>query len=116
MKQTTSRGGCACATQGGGSGGRKAVGVDPDIKARNLKRLRRIEGQVRGLQKMIDDDRYCADVMTQIGSVHEALRAVGQELMRNHLRHCATSAIKSGSGDSEAMYDELIDMMYRHAR
>jgi DNA-binding FrmR family transcriptional regulator len=90
--------------------------VDPEIKTKNLKRLRRIEGQVRGLQKMITDDRYCADVMTQIGSVHEALRAVGQELMRNHLRHCATSAIKAGSSDAEAMYDELIDMMYRHAR
>jgi DNA-binding FrmR family transcriptional regulator len=112
MKQTNDRAECACATHES----RKAVGVDPDIKARNLKRLRRIEGQVRGLQKMIEDDRYCADVMTQIGSVHEALRAVGQELMRNHLRHCATSAIKSGSSDAEAMYDELIDMMYRHAR
>jgi DNA-binding FrmR family transcriptional regulator len=112
MKQAQDRADCACATHEG----RKAVGVDPDIKARNLKRLRRIEGQVRGLQKMIDDDRYCADVMTQIASVHEALRAVGQELMRNHLRHCATSAIRAGSGESEAMYDELIDMMYRHAR
>ena len=114
VKQTSKRAECACGTHE--TSGRKAVGVDPDIKARNLKRLRRIEGQVRGLQKMIDEDRYCADVMTQIGSVHEALRAVGQELMRNHLRHCATSAIKAGSGDAEAMYDELIDMMYRHAR
>ena len=93
-----------------------AHAVDADIKAANLRRLKRIEGQVRGLQKMIEDDRCCADVMTQIGSVHEALRAVGQELMRNHLRHCATSAIKAGSNDAEAMYDELIDMMYRHAR
>jgi len=90
--------------------------VDPEIKARNLKRLRRIEGQVRGIQKMIEDDRYCADVMTQIASVHEALRAVGQELMRNHLRHCATAAIKAGSDDAEGMYDELVEMMYRHAR
>ena len=114
MKQASQRAECACATHE--TSGRKAVGVDPDIKARNVKRLRRIEGQVRGLQKMIDDDRYCADVMTQIGSVHEALRAVGQELMRNHLRHCATSAIRAGSNDAEAMYDELIDMMYRHAR
>jgi len=114
MKGARNRADCACATHDGE--GRKAVGVDPDIKARNLKRLRRIEGQVRGLQKMIDDDRYCADVMTQIASVHEALRAVGQELMRNHLRHCATSAIRAGSDDAEAMYDELIDMMYRHAR
>lgn len=114
MSRIAERAECACATHE--TSGRKAVGVDPEIKARNLKRLRRIEGQVRGLQKMIDDDRYCADVMTQIGSVHEALRAVGQELMRNHLRHCATSAIRAGSSDAEAMYDELIDMMYRHAR
>ena len=62
----------------------------PDIKERNLKRLRRIEGQVRGLQKMVEEDRYCADILTQISSVHEALRAVGRELMRNHLKHCAT--------------------------
>jgi DNA-binding FrmR family transcriptional regulator len=99
-----------------GKGGRKAVGVDPDIKERNLKRLRRIEGQVRGLQTMVEEDRYCADVMTQIASVHEALRSVGRELMRNHLRHCASAAIKAGAGEADAMYDELVEMMYRHAR
>ena len=95
---------------------RRAVAVDPDLKARNLKRLRRIEGQVRGLQKMVEDDRYCADILTQISSVHEALRAVGRELMRNHLKHCATHAINSGAREKEAMYDELIDLMHRHSR
>src|SRR4051812_10200091 len=95
---------------------RHAVAVDPEIKARNLKRLRRIEGQVRGLQKMVEEDRYCADVVTQISSVHEALRAVGRELMRNHLRHCATAAIKAGSAEADAMYDELVEIMYRAAR
>lgn len=95
---------------------RKAVGVDPAIKERNLTRLRRIEGQVRGLQKMVAEDRYCADIMTQIASVHEALRSVGRELMRNHLRHCATAAIKAGPEQAESMYDELLDLMYRHAR
>jgi DNA-binding FrmR family transcriptional regulator len=94
----------------------KAVAVDPDIKDRNLKRLRRIEGQVRGLHKMVEEDRYCADIMTQIASVHEALRAVGRELMRNHLKHCATSAIRAGESEANAMYDELIDMMYRTSR
>ena len=58
--------------------GRKAIAVDADIKDRNLKRLRRIEGQVRGLQKMVEEDRYCSDIMTQISSVHEALRSVGK--------------------------------------
>lgn len=95
---------------------KKAVGVEPDIKARNLRRLRRIEGQVRGLHKMIEEDRYCADVMTQISSVHEALRAVGRELMRNHLKHCATAAIKDGHDKADAMYDELVEMMYKHSR
>jgi len=95
---------------------KKAVGVEPDIKARNLRRLRRIEGQVRGLQKMVEDDRYCAEILTQISSVHEALRAVGRELMRNHLKHCATSAIKQGNDKADAMYDELVEMMYKHSR
>jgi CsoR family transcriptional regulator, copper-sensing transcriptional repressor len=88
----------------------------PSTKARNLRRLRRIEGQVRGLQKMVEEDRYCAEIMTQISSVHEALRAVGRELMRNHLKHCATAAIRHGDGKADAMYDELVEMMYKHSR
>ena len=95
---------------------RKATGVDAEIKARNLKRLRRIEGQVRGLQKMVEEDRYCADIMTQIAAVHESLRSVGRELMRNHLKHCATSAIRTGPEEAEVMYDELVDMLYKHSR
>ena len=96
--------------------GRKAVGVDPEIKSRNLTRLRRIEGQVRGLQKMVEEERYCADIMTQISSAHEALRAVGRELMRNHLRYCAAGAVRAGGDQAEEMYDELVEMMYRAAR
>src|SRR5919206_4192782 len=106
---------CACGVEEGREG-RKAVAVDPDAKARNLTRLRRIEGQVRGLQKMVEEDRYCADIMTQIASVHEALRSVARELMRNHLKHCAASAIRAGNADAEAMYDELVDLMYKHSR
>lgn len=95
---------------------RKALAVDPEAKTRNLHRLRRIEGQVRGLQKMIDEDRYCADILTQISSVHEALRSVGRELMRNHLKHCATGAIRTGEAEAEAMYDEIVELMYKHTR
>ena len=94
----------------------KAVAVDADIKERNLKRLRRIEGQVRGLQRMVESDRYCADIMMQVSSVQEALRAVGRELMRNHLKHCATSAIRAGEPEATEMYDELIDLMYKNTR
>jgi DNA-binding FrmR family transcriptional regulator len=108
--------GCGCAAGAESDGDRKAVAVDPDIKERNRKRLRRIEGQVRGLQKMVDDDRYCADILTQISSVHEALRAVGRELMRNHLKHCAASALQGSEAEAEAMYDELVEMMYKHSR
>lgn len=97
-------------------GARKAAGVDGDIKAANLTRLRRIEGQIRGLQKMVEDDRYCADILTQLSAVQEALRGVGRELMRNHLHHCATHAIQKGGGAAEAMYDELIELMYKNAR
>ena len=106
--------GCGCGAHE--QEGRKAVAVDPERKARNLTRLRRIEGQVRGLQNMVDDDRYCADILTQISSVHEALRAVGRELMRNHLKHCASTAIVAGGDQREAMYDELVDMLYKHSR
>jgi DNA-binding FrmR family transcriptional regulator len=108
--------GCACGAIDEEGAHRHAVAVDPDIKSRNVKRLRRIEGQIRGLQKMVDDDRYCADIMIQISSVHEALRSVGRELMRNHLKHCASTAIAAGAGKADAMYDELLELMYKHAR
>ena len=94
----------------------KAQRVDPDIKAANLRRLRRIEGQVRGLQKMIEDDRYCAEIITQVASVQEALRGVARELMRNHLKHCAAAAIKQGDARADAMYDELLELVYKHLR
>ena len=104
--------GCGCGVQGE----KKAIGVDPEIKDRSLKRLRRIEGQVRGLQKMVEDERYCADILTQVSSVQEALRSVSRELMRNHLKHCATTAIKAGAEEAEGMYDELIELIYKHSR
>jgi DNA-binding FrmR family transcriptional regulator len=96
---------------------RKAAGVEAAIKAGNLKRLRRIEGQVRGVQKMVAEDRYCADILVQLSSIQEALRAVGRELMRNHLRHCAHDALRSGNpAEANAMHDELLELMYKHIR
>jgi DNA-binding FrmR family transcriptional regulator len=86
------------------------------VKERNLKRLRRIEGQVRGLQRMIEEDRYCVEILTQLSSVQEALRAVGRELLRNHLKHCATKAIRSSDEDADQVYDELVGLMYTHVR
>jgi CsoR family transcriptional regulator, copper-sensing transcriptional repressor len=96
---------------------RKAAGVDTELKAANLNRLKRIEGQVRGLQKMVEDDRYCADILVQVASVQEALRGVGRNLMKNHLQHCATEAISSGNPkEAAAMYDELLQLVYKHLR
>src|ERR1700742_2439539 len=95
---------------------RKAVAVDKDIKAGNLARLKRIEGQVRGIQKMVEDDRYCADILHQVSAAQEALRAVGRELIRNHLKHCSTHAIRAGGDEAAAMYDELVDLFDKNYR
>ena len=70
----------------------------------------------RGIQKMVDEERYCADVLTQISAVQEALRAVSRELMRNHLKHCATTAIRGTPAEAEAMYDEIVELMHKHGR
>src|SRR5687767_13001378 len=105
---------CACGVRPGD--GAHAVAVDPEIKRSVLTRLRRIEGQIRGVQKMVEEERYCADVLTQLSSVQEALRAVSRELLRSHLKHCATSAIRAGDAPADTMYDELVDLMYRHLK
>jgi DNA-binding FrmR family transcriptional regulator len=106
----------ACACETAGAGPRQAAGVDPEIKARNLKRLRRIEGQVRGLQRMVQEDRYCPDIVVQIASVHEALRAVAREVLRNHLRHCVSRSVREGGAGAEAILDELLDLIYTTSR
>jgi DNA-binding FrmR family transcriptional regulator len=105
---------CGC---GAHEKSRKALAVDPEIKSSNLKRLRRIEGQVRGLQRLVEEERYCADILVQISSVQEALRSVGRALMKNHLRHCASEAIRDAApGRAEAMYEELLNLMDLHSR
>lgn len=105
---------CACGTT---ASDRHAVAVDPALKAAMLTRLRRIEGQVRGLHRMVEEERYCTDIITQVSSVQEALRSLGRTLLRNHLQHCAAAAIRSEDpAVAEAMYDELVDLMYRGTR
>jgi CsoR family transcriptional regulator, copper-sensing transcriptional repressor len=91
--------------------------MESAVKEQALARLKKIEGQVRGLQRMVEEERYCGDVLVQVASVHEALRGVGKLLMQNHLRHCVTDALQSGDErDREAAYAEVLDLMYRHAR
>jgi len=106
---------CACSARS--ADGTHASSVDPEAKHAIVSRLKRIEGQVRGLQKMIEEERYCADVLMQLSSVQEALRGAGRAMLLNHLKHCATEAIVSGDPDkAEAMYEELMELMYKNAR
>jgi CsoR family transcriptional regulator, copper-sensing transcriptional repressor len=88
-----------------------------DAKSACLKRLNRIEGQVRGLARMVEQDRYCIDVVTQISAVRAALRKVEEELLRAHVAHCVEHAIASGDkAEQRAKVAELMDAVARSAR
>ena len=87
--------------------------VQPD-KSALLKRLNRIEGQARGVAKMVEEDRYCVDVLTQIAAIQSALDALAMQLLESHTNGCVRSAIKSGDG--EAAVDELMNLVKRFAR
>ena len=76
-------------------------------------RLRRIEGQVRGLQRMIDEDKYCIDILTQLNSVLAALKAAGLGILDDHVRHCVRESIEAGNGD--AKIEELMAAVARLA-
>jgi CsoR family transcriptional regulator, copper-sensing transcriptional repressor len=92
-------------------------GMQPDTKTACLKRLGRIEGQVRGLARMIEDDRYCIDVVTQISAVRAALRRVEQEVLRDHVGHCVEHAIASGDRDEQRKkVAELMEVFGRAER
>ncbi len=88
--------------------------VPSEVKQKLLARLRRIEGQTRGLQRMVEEDQYCVDIMTQIAGVQAALEQVSLLLMENHLLHCVTEAIQEGKGDEKIA--EIMDVIRHHAR
>ncbi|MBX3360391.1 MAG: metal-sensitive transcriptional regulator [Phycisphaeraceae bacterium] len=96
--------------------GAHASGVDAALKSANLKHLRRIEGQVRGIAAMIDEDRYCADIIQQCAAVQESLRSVARNLLRNHLTHCANHALHGDKTKQAAMVEELVELVGRIAR
>ena len=81
-----------------------------------LKRLRRIEGQVRGLQRMVDEDVYCIDILTQVSAVTRALQAVSLGLVEDHLSHCVTHAIHAGGSEAEEKLREASDAIARLVR
>jgi DNA-binding FrmR family transcriptional regulator len=88
-----------------------------DSKTATLKRLSRIEGQVRGLARMVEADRYCIDIVTQIAAVRAALRRVEEEILRDHVAHCVEHAIASGDKtDQRRKVKELMDVIGRAGR
>jgi DNA-binding FrmR family transcriptional regulator len=89
----------------------------PDAKSSALKRLGRIEGQVRGLARMVSEDRYCIDIVTQISAVRAALRRVEEEVLSDHVAHCVDHAIKSGNrAEQRKKVAELMDVVRRAER
>jgi DNA-binding FrmR family transcriptional regulator len=88
--------------------------MQPSAKTSCLRRLSRIEGQVRGLARMVEEDRYCIDVVTQISAVRAALRRVEQEVLRDHVGHCVRHAMQSGDAvDQNRKIAELMDVLAR---
>jgi DNA-binding FrmR family transcriptional regulator len=81
-----------------------------------LKRLRRIEGQVRGLQRMVDEDTYCIDVLTQVAAVTKALQAVSLSLLEDHINHCVVNAAKTGEDEGRQKVTEAVDAITRLVR
>ena len=88
--------------------------MQKDIKASVLKRFGRIEGQVRGLSKMVEEDRYCIDIVTQISAVRAALRRVEEEVLRDHVGHCVERAI--ASGDKADQRNKIAELMAVNGR
>jgi DNA-binding FrmR family transcriptional regulator len=88
-----------------------------DIKASCARRLSRIEGQVRGIARMVDEDRYCIDVVTQVSAVRAALRRLEEEILRDHVAHCVEHAIAAGSKtDQRRKIEELMEVVSRADR
>ncbi|MEK6702694.1 MAG: metal-sensitive transcriptional regulator [Planctomycetota bacterium] len=110
---------CACGSMSLGPSAkavRKAVAVDQVIKASNIVRLKRAEGQVRGVARMVEEDRYCADTIAQIAAAQESLRAVAKNLLKNHLTHCAAAALHEDGARRDEMIEELLDLVAKVAR
>ena len=88
-----------------------------EIKTSTLKRLQRIEGQVRGLSRMVEEDRYCIDIVTQIAAVRAALRRAEEEILRDHVANCVDEAIRSGNrADQQRKIAELMEVVGRAER
>ena len=91
--------------------------MQKEAKSSVLKRLNRVEGQVRGISRMVEDDRYCIDIVTQIAAVRAALRRAEEEVLRDHVAHCVEHAIASGDpAEQRQKIAELMDVISRTSR
>ncbi len=91
--------------------------MQDNAKTSCLKRLKRIEGQVRGLARMVEDDRYCIDIVTQLSAVNAALRRAEEEILRDHVAHCVEHAIASGDkAEQRRKVAELMEVLERAQR
>lgn len=93
-----------------------AMGLDPEIKLNLLRRLARVRGQVEGIQRMVESERYCPEILQQSSAVHSAIRAVETLLLRNHLERCTTHALQMGGTARSQVTKEIVDLLYRYAR
>lgn len=93
-----------------------AMGIAEETKEDLLRRLSRIRGQVDGLRKMVEEERYCPDVLQQFGAVRSALASAERELLANHLDRCATRAISEGGRTAERVREEIVDLVARYMK
>lgn len=109
----------AGAKTGGGSDERfvDPARRDSELRQTVKRRLARIEGQIRGIGRMVDDGRYCVDVLTQLAAVQQGLRRVSRELLRDHMAHCVEEAFESGEADEKhRVSEEIAELMFKYSR
>ena len=92
------------------------MGIAEDTRADLRRRLARIRGQVEGISRMVDEERYCPDILQQFAAVHSALRSAEKELLANHLERCATHALSEGGETADEVRREIVDLFNRFAR
>ena len=95
---------------------RVATDVDPAIRAANILQLRRARGQIDGIERMLEQDRYCADIITQITAARASLQVVAKSLLEAHLKACHVHAMKNGGAVADNMYQELVDLVSKMAK
>jgi DNA-binding FrmR family transcriptional regulator len=93
-----------------------AAGTDPAARTANMLHMRRIIGQVEGIQRMVEEERYCADIIVQITAARASLQAVAKSLLAEHLKTCTTAAIRDGGTAADSMYQELVELVSKMAR